>query len=148
MPLEGGAITVGERSALRVDVVDVSELPSAGVRVYPLSLTSGAILDGAFYGSAGIRNGAVSVTVNGEASTAKLVYVPGGDSGLYKAVARCGDNYYATFQSALDARSGGSATGDVMVLDATAPIPAGYKVVDTPSGAKLVHDYKAIIMVF
>ncbi len=133
-----GAITVGNRSALRVNVVDVSALPSAGACVYPLAVATGAISDGAFYGSMGTRNGFVSVTVNGEASDCKLVYVSGANAGLYKAVALYGGNYYATFQDAINAR--GSGSGDITVLDASAPIPFGYKVSD----GKLVRNRKII----
>ena len=124
---------------MRVDAVDISALPSAGVRVYPMSLASGASADGAFYGTGGIRNGAVSVTLNGEASASKLVYATiSGNSGLYLAVAQYGENYYATFPDAINARGAGS--GDIAVLDASAPVPFGYKVSD----GKLIRNRKII----
>ena len=90
-------------------------------------------------GTYGEISGALALTVGNEATGRHLAYATlAAGEGLYLAVAQYGGNYYATFQDAINARGGGS--GDITVLDASAPIPFGYKVSD----GKLVRSRKII----
>ena len=138
-----GPVVVGNNCCLKLNAVDFEETPSFG-KLVTLTFAGADTSDwwhkGRLYNAADCQvtesNGvAIDVTVLGVASAVKLVH--GGD-GLYKAVAQFGDGYYATFQDAINARGGGS--GDITVLDASAPIPFGYKVFD----GKLVRSRKII----
>ena len=138
-----GSITVGNNFLLKVNAVDFDEAPSGTGRLVSLALTgensSEYCHKGRLYGPNGVSGEAIPVTVGGMATGQMLVYATtGGNSGLYLAVAQYGGNYYATFQDAINAR--GSGAGDITVLDASAPIPFGYKVSD----GKLVRSRKII----
>ena len=139
-----GSITVGNNFFLKVNAVDFDEAPSGTERLVSLALTgendaNGYSHKGRLYGPNGASGEAIPVTVGGIATGQMLVYATtGGNSGLYLAVAQYGGNYYATFQDAINAR--GSGAGDITVLDASAPIPFGYKVSD----GKLIRNRKII----
>lgn len=139
-----GSITVGNNFLLKVNAVNFATAPSGTGRLVSLALTGandseGYSHKGKLYGPNGVAGEAIPVTVGGVATDQKLVYATVNDaSGLYLAVAQYGSNYYATFQDALTAR--GSGSGDITVLDASAPIPEGYRIVDgklvrKPAGA-------------
>ena len=143
-----GSITVGNNFLLKVNAVDFATAPSGTGRLVSLALTGendseGYSHKGKLYGPNGVAGEAIPVTVGGVATDQKLVYATVNDaSGLYLAVAQYGSNYYATFQDALTAR--GSGSGVITVLDASAPVPAGYKIKD----GKLVRDLKPMVILF
>ncbi len=91
-----GTINVSAKSALRIDEVALDAAPEAGVRIVKLAVTSGGSVVNADTDS--VLDGAtVAMTVGGEASEAKAIYA---SDGLYVAVAKVGDNYYASYEVA------------------------------------------------
>ena len=145
-----GSITVGNNFLLKVNAVDFAAAPSGTGRLVSLALTGendseGYTHKGKLYGPNGVAGEAIPVTIGGVATGQKLVYATINDaSGLYLAVAQYGSNYYATFQDALNARKSAGVPGDITVLDATAPLPAGYSITD----GKLVRTLKPMVILF
>ena len=118
----------GRNGKFVITTVNVDSMPAAGTRVVKTAK-----------GTYGAFSGDLALTVGGEATGEHLAYATlEAGEGLYKAVAQYAGNYYATVQDAITAR--GSGSGDITVLDASAPIPFGYKVSD----GKLVRSRKII----
>lgn len=103
-----GTINVSAKSALRIDEVALDAAPEAGVRIVKLAVTSGGSVVNADTES--VLDGAtVAMTVGGEASEAKAVYAA---DGLYVAVAKVGDDYYTTYETAAAAAEEAAEEGE------------------------------------
>ena len=120
----------GRNGKFVITTVNVDSMPAAGTRVVKTAK-----------GTYGAISGDLALTVGGEATGLHLAYATlSAGEGLYLAVAQYGGNYYAAFQDAINARTAAGGSGDITVLDASAPIPFGYKVSD----GKLVRNRKII----
>lgn len=124
----------GDNGQFVVDTVNVDSMPAAEARVVKTAK-----------GTYGAISGNLALTVGNEATGQYLVYATlAAGEGLYKAVAQYGGNYYATFQDAINAKSSAGGTGDIVVLDASAAVPVGYKIVD----GKLVRKFSGAMINF
>ena len=120
----------------------VNELPVAEVEILAVKKTA------VYSYSSGTIDGLADIQVkvgDAAATTMPMVFTTiGGISGLYKAVAQYSGNYYATYQDALNARKSAGVPGDIIALDASAPLPAGYSITD----GKLVRTLKPMVILF
>ena len=137
-----GTLTVGNEYKIGITKITRNSEPAFGTPYIKAAKTH-ADLNSSSDGYFDV--GSTTVEIAGEATSTKVVYgTIGEQSGLYKAVAQIGYNYYATFQDALNARKAAGGSGDITVLDASAPVPAGYKIKD----GKLVRDLKPMVILF
>ena len=141
-----GTLRVGGGFLVRIDNVRLDAAPVAGL-VVPLRITTDTWVGQEKTGFLFTGTSAVSATnpIPVVGSSAKLVYATVNDTpGLYLAVAQYGSNYYATFQDALNARKSAGVPGDIIALDASAPLPTGYSITD----GKLVRTLKPMVILF
>ena len=137
-----GTLTVGNEFKIGIAKITRNSEPALGT---PYIKAAKAHADLASSSDGYFDVGSTTVEIAGEATSTKVVYgTIGEQSGLYKAVAQYGSNYYATFQDALNARKSAGVPGDIIALDASAPLPAGYSITD----GKLVRTLKPMVILF
>lgn len=105
-----GQIKINNKARLVIGAVDVDEVPYDGTRLVSLSTDNRTRYVNA-EGTPITENGLIAVTVGGVANNAKLF---AGSDGLYVAVAKFGNNYYATLKAAADAAM--AAGGDTIAF--------------------------------
>lgn len=106
-----GTISVGSKSNVKIDGVDVESVPLDGSRLVSLgtsNMTQFFNADAVAL-SATDPAGFVAVTVEGQPDEAKLFL---GTDGLYVAVAKVGDDYYASYATAAAAAVAATQEGD------------------------------------
>ena len=124
-----GSLYVGPNMRLKVgaanyaDAAEASKYVAANTRAVPVTLDAKGKLVNSD-GDSVATGAAIPVTVDGTATGDMLVYATiGGNSGLYKAVAKVGSAYYATYA---DAAASGANEIDVLEYLSGSSAPSGY----------------------